>query len=139
MPPPVITLFDTCIRLFITSNFEDTFEPPTIDRVGVSSLGEEDDRSLVSLLTEQIEFADVVILNKISDAGPERTEAARKIIRSLNADAKIIETAQTAVASDAILDTGLFDFETAHEQPMWAKELYGFANHVPEDEEYVQK
>lgn len=100
------------------------------------SLGEEDDRSLVSLLTEQIEFADVVILNKISDAGPERTDAARKIIRSLNADAKIIETDQSAVASDAILDTGLFDFDTAHEHPMWAKELYGFANHVPEDEEY---
>lgn len=100
------------------------------------SLGEEDDRSLVSLLTEQIEFADVVILNKIADAGPERTEAARRIIRSLNADAKIIETNHSDVPSDAILDTGLFDFDTAHEHPMWAKELYGFANRVPEDEEY---
>ncbi|SMR84003.1 GTPase, G3E family [Aliiroseovarius halocynthiae] len=100
------------------------------------SLGEQDDRSLVSLLTEQIEFADVVILNKVADAGPERTDAARKIIRSLNADAKIIETNHSDVASDKILDTGLFDFDTAHEHPMWAKELYGFANHVPEDEEY---
>ena len=100
------------------------------------SLGDQDDRSLVSLLTEQIEFADVVILNKVSDAGPDRTDKARKIIRSLNADAKIIETDHSDVSSDAILDTGLFDFETAHEHPMWAKELYGFANHVPEDEEY---
>ena len=100
------------------------------------SLGEQDDRSLVSLLTEQIEFADVVILNKVSDAGPERTDAARKIIRSLNADARIIETDHSEVGSDAILDTGLFDFDKAHEHPMWAKELYGFANHVPEDEEY---
>lgn len=100
------------------------------------SLGEQDDRSLVSLLTEQIEFADVVILNKVDDAGPERTDTARKIIRGLNGDAKIIETNHSDVASDAILDTGLFDFETAHEHPMWAKELYGFANHVPEDEEY---
>ncbi|MDF1857149.1 GTP-binding protein [Pseudooceanicola sp.] len=100
------------------------------------SLGDQDDRSLVSLLTEQIEFADVVILNKVSDAGPERTNAARKIIRSLNADAKIIETDHSEVEPSTILDTGLFDFETAHEHPMWAKELYGFANHVPEDEEY---
>ena len=100
------------------------------------SLGEEDDRSLVSLLTEQIEFADVVILNKVADAGPERTDAARKIIRALNADAKIIETNHSDVPADAILDTGLFDFEKAHEHPMWAKELYGFANHTPEDEEY---
>ncbi|AHM04713.1 Putative metal chaperone, involved in Zn homeostasis, GTPase of family [Roseibacterium elongatum DSM 19469] len=100
------------------------------------SLGEEDDRSLVSLLTEQIEFADVVILNKVTDAGPERTDAARKIIRALNGDARIIETDQSDVPAEAILDTGLFDFDTAHEHPMWAKELYGFANHVPEDEEY---
>ncbi|MCT4608561.1 MAG: GTP-binding protein [Pelagimonas sp.] len=100
------------------------------------SMGEDDDRSLVSLLTEQIEFADVVILNKVSDAGPERTDNARKIIRALNADAKIIETDHSEVAAEAILDTGLFDFDTAHEHPMWAKELYGFANHTPEDEEY---
>jgi G3E family GTPase len=100
------------------------------------SLGEQDDRSLVSLLTEQIEFADVVILNKVDDAGPQRTDLARKIIRSLNADAKIIETNHSDVETDAILDTGLFDFDTAHQHPMWAKELYGFANHTPEDEEY---
>jgi len=100
------------------------------------TMGEEDERTLVDLLVEQIEFADVVILNKVADAGPERTEAARQIIRSLNADAEIIETNQSNVPSDAILDTGLFDFEKAHEHPMWAKELYGFADHVPETEEY---
>lgn len=100
------------------------------------SLGEGDDRSLVSLLTEQIEFADVVILNKTADAGPTRVANALKIIRSLNADAKIITTNHSDVDASAILDTGLFDFDTAHEHPMWAKELYGFANHTPEDEEY---
>ena len=100
------------------------------------TLGDEDDRTLVHLLTDQIEFADVVVLNKTHDAGPDRTDAARKIIRSLNADAKIIETNHSEVASDAILDTGLFDFASAHEHPMWAKELYGFADHVPETEEY---
>jgi len=47
------------------------------------SLGEGDTRTLVNLLTEQIEFADVIVLNKVSDAGPERTDAARKIIRVL--------------------------------------------------------
>ncbi|WP_306115345.1 MULTISPECIES: GTP-binding protein [unclassified Roseovarius] len=100
------------------------------------TMGDEDERTLVHLLTDQIEFADVVILNKVSDAGPDRTDAARKIIRSLNADAEIIETNQSDVPADRILDTGLFDFEKAHEHPMWAKELYGFADHVPETEEY---
>lgn len=99
-------------------------------------MGDEDERTLVHLLTDQIEFADVIILNKTTDAGPERTDAARKIIRSLNADAKIIETNHSDVPADTILDTGLFDLEKAHEHPMWAKELYGFADHTPETEEY---
>ena len=100
------------------------------------TMGEEDNRTLVHLLTDQIEFADVVILNKVADAGPERVDAARKIIRSLNADARIIETDYSDVPASAILDTDLFDFEKAHEHPLWAKELYGFADHVPETEEY---
>ncbi|SFD78587.1 GTP-binding protein [Roseivivax sediminis] len=100
------------------------------------TMGEADERTLVHLLTDQIEFADVVILNKVSDAGADRADAARRIIRSLNADARIIETDHSDVAPGEILDTGLFDFEKAHEHPMWAKELYGFADHVPETEEY---
>ncbi|MEM6371531.1 MAG: GTP-binding protein [Pseudomonadota bacterium] len=100
------------------------------------TMGEDDERTLVNLLVEQIEFADVVILNKITDAGREKVNTARQIIRSLNADAKIIETDHSNVPSSAILNTGLFDFEKAHEHPMWAKELYGFADHVPETEEY---
>lgn len=98
--------------------------------------GEADDRTPVNLLVEQIEFADVIVLNKVGDAEAQQVEAARQIIRSLNADAKIIETNHSDVAVEAILDTGLFDFEKAHEHPMWAKELYGFADHVPETEEY---
>lgn len=100
------------------------------------TLGEDDERSLVNLLTEQIEFADVIILNKVSDAGAERLDAARKIIKALNPDAQLIETDQSRVDAARIFDTGLFDFETAHEHPLWAKELYGFADHVPETEEY---
>jgi G3E family GTPase len=100
------------------------------------TMGEEDERTLVHLLTDQIEFADVVILNKVADAAPHQVDAARKIIRSLNADARIIETNHSDVAAETILDTGLFDFDKAHEHPMWAKELYGFADHVPETEEY---
>lgn len=99
-------------------------------------MGEEDERTLVNLLVEQIEFADVVVLNKVDDASPAQVEAACQIIRSLNADARIIETSFSDVPASAILDTGLFDFEKAHDHPMWAKELYGFADHVPETEEY---
>ncbi|MFY9320073.1 GTP-binding protein [Lentibacter algarum] len=100
------------------------------------TMGEEDERTLVHLLTDQIEFADVILLNKIAEATPETLDAARKIIRSLNADAEIIETNHSNVDANKLLNTGLFDFEKAHTHPMWAKELYGFADHVPETEEY---
>ncbi|GGE12202.1 GTPase, G3E family [Gemmobacter megaterium] len=100
------------------------------------SLGEGDERTLVDLLTDQIEFADVIVLNKVSEAGPERLDHARKIVRALNPDARLIETDFSTVDPQEIFDTGLFDFEKAHLHPMWAKELYGFADHVPETEEY---
>jgi G3E family GTPase len=97
---------------------------------------EGDGRALVNLLTEQIEFSNVVVLNKVSDAGPARVDAARKIIAALNPDARVIEADQGAVDLGAVMGTGLFDFDKAAEHPLWAKELYGFASHVPESEEY---
>ncbi|WP_395540610.1 GTP-binding protein [Neotabrizicola sp. sgz301269] len=98
--------------------------------------GEADDRALVTLLTEQIEFADIVLLNKITDAGADRADAARKIIKALNPEARLIETDHARIAPEAIFDTGLFDFNRAATHPLWAKELYGFAEHIPENEEY---
>jgi G3E family GTPase len=100
------------------------------------SLGEQDTRTLVDLLTDQMEFADVIVLNKATEAGPLRLDQARKIVRALNPDARLVETDFSRVDPDAIFDTGLFDFDRAHMHPMWAKELYGFADHVPETEEY---
>ncbi|MCT8161851.1 GTP-binding protein [Pseudoruegeria sp. SHC-113] len=100
------------------------------------SLGPEDDRTLVTLLTEQIEFADVIVLNKVTDAGPAQAQAALMIIKALNPDARVIQTDHSVVGTGDILDTGLFDFYKAQEHPLWAKELYGFAHHVPETEEY---
>ena len=131
-----VARLDTMVTVVDAVNLLEDFSSHDFLTDRGESLGDGDDRSLVSLLTEQIEFADVVILNKVADAGPQRTDNARKIIRALNGDAKIIETNHSEVSADTILDTGLFDFDTAHEHPMWAKELYGFANHTPEDEEY---
>ena len=131
-----VARLDTMVTVVDAVNLLNDFSSHEFLSQRGESLGEDDDRTLVNLLTEQIEFADVVILNKITDAGPAKVDAARKIIRSLNADAKIIETNHSKVAAERILDTGLFDFEKAHEHPMWAKELYGFADHVPETEEY---
>ena len=100
------------------------------------SAGEEDDRSLVGLLVEQIEFADVVIVNKASDVSPEHLAMVKKVVASLNADAKIIEADHSEVALDDVIGTGLYDEEQSEQHPLWRKELYDFASHRPESEEY---
>ena len=131
-----VARLDTMVTVVDAVNLLKDYSSHDFLRDRGETLGEEDERTLVHLLTDQIEFADVVILNKVADAEPHQVDAARKIIRSLNADARIIETNHSDAPADTILDTGLFDFEKAHEHPMWAKELYGFADHVPETEEY---
>ncbi|MEM8825536.1 MAG: GTP-binding protein [Pseudomonadota bacterium] len=100
------------------------------------SLGEDGTRSLVGLLVEQIEFADVVVINKAGEVTPDQLAIVKKLVASLNVDAKTVEADFGKVPMDAVLDTGLFDEETASEHPLWAKELYGYANHQPETEEY---
>ena len=98
--------------------------------------GEGDTRTLVELLVEQIEFSDVIVLNKTGAASPDHLRAARQIVGSLNSSARIVETDFGRVELAEILGTGRFDFEKASEHPLWFKELHGFRDHVPETEEY---
>lgn len=100
------------------------------------SLGEDDTRSLVGLLVEQIEFADVVIVNKAGAVTPEQLAVVKKLVASLNADARIVTADYGRVPLATVLGTGLFDEEKAAQHPLWAKELYGYATHQPETEEY---
>ncbi|GJE16287.1 zinc metallochaperone GTPase ZigA [Methylobacterium marchantiae] len=98
--------------------------------------GEEDARTLVDLLVEQIEFADVIVVNKADDVGEDQLALVRAVVRGLNADARIVEAAYGRVPLGDILETGLFSEEKAQEHPLWFKELYGAHEHVPETEEY---
>jgi len=100
------------------------------------SLGDDDTRSLVGLLVEQIEFADVVIVNKAGAVTPEQLAVVKKLVASLNADARIVTADYGRVPLDTVLGTGLFDEDKAAQHPLWAKELYGYATHQPETEEY---
>jgi G3E family GTPase len=93
-----------------------------------------DERSLVDLLVDQIEFADVIVLNKADLVNPKELQKVRGMIRSLNARARIITTEMGGVDLAAILDTGLFDFEKACQHESWLAEPRG--THTPETEEY---
>ena len=131
-----VARLDTMVTVVDAVNLlRDFSSHDTLDDRGETA-GDGDTRRLVHLLTDQIEFADVIVLNKITDAGADRADAARRIIRALNPEARLVETDHARVGVDQILDTGLFDFATAHDHPMWAKELYGHADHLPETEEY---
>jgi G3E family GTPase len=131
-----VARLDTMVTVVDAANLLKDYASTDFLRDRGESLGEEDRRTLVDLLVEQIEFADVVILNKIDEATPAQREAARKIVRALNPAADLIETNFARVPAERILNTGRFDLEKAQQNPIWAKELYGFADHVPETDEY---
>ena len=95
---------------------------------------EGDNRTIVNLLTDQIEFANVIIINKIDLISEDQLEELRAIIHKLNPEASIIITEKSKVVLESVLNTGLFDYEKAEASAGWLKELEN--EHVPETEEY---
>ena len=81
------------------------------------SLGEQDRRTVVDLLVEQVEFCDVIVLNKIDLIGDADRERLTAILRGLNPRARIELAEQGRVPLDRVLQTGLFDFEEASRAP----------------------
>ena len=98
--------------------------------------GERDERTLVDLLVEQIEFANVILLNKVDLVTEKELNIVRAVIRGLNAKAKIIETSHSKVAMEEVMDTKSYNLEEAKNHPLWAQELYNPNDHIPETEEY---
>ncbi|MGS2765258.1 GTP-binding protein [Sinomicrobium sp. M5D2P9] len=96
---------------------------------------EGDYRTIVNLLTDQVEFANVIILNKTDLAGEQTIGLLRAAIGKLNPAAKIVEAVFGKVDPKEILNTGLFDFEEAQASAGWQKELEA-EQHTPETEEY---
>lgn len=94
----------------------------------------DDTRTIVNLLTEQIEFANVIILNKCDLVTAAERNAIKALLRKFNADARIIEAERSVVPLKEILHTSLFDFETTSQSAGWIAELE--REHIPETEEY---
>lgn len=100
---------------------------------------EQDYRTIVNLLTDQIEFADVIILNKTDLVSPHQLGELKAIIYSLNPSAKIIESSFSKVNPGKIINTGLFDYYKAESSAGWIQELENRKagkGHTPETEEY---
>lgn len=95
---------------------------------------DEDIREIADLLIDQIEFANVLVVNKADLVAKTQLAELKAIFQALNPDAHIVETVHSEIALEQVLDTKLFDFETVSQNAGWIKELN--EEHVPETEEY---
>ncbi len=92
-----------------------------------------DDEDIENLVIEQIEFCNIIMLNKISEVSPEQAGQIRAIIRELQPKAQIIDTDYADVALGRIINTGLFDFEKVATSATWVQEIEG--HHEDEDDD----
>ncbi|MAJ81917.1 MAG: 4-hydroxytetrahydrobiopterin dehydratase [Legionellales bacterium] len=131
-----VAQLDTMVTVVDAANLIKNYSSTDFLKDQGESLGEDDDRTLVDLLVEQIEFANVILLNKIDLVSKEELKTVYAIVRSLNAKAKVINTSYSKVVLEEVINTKLFDIDEAQMHPLWAQELNNFKDHVPETEEY---
>jgi len=125
---------DTMVTVVDAYNFLKDFSSPQYltDRDLTNIEG--DDRTIVNLLTDQVEFANVILLNKVDLVTESELRNLYDIIHKLNPNAHVIPTQNSQVSLHEVIDTGLFDFEEAEASAGWIQELEN--EHIPETEEY---
>lgn len=130
---------DSMVTVVDAFNFAKDFG--STDTIQTRELNDDqtDGRTIVNLLTDQIEFADIILLNKADLVSARQLGELKAIIRSLNPMAQIIKSKFGKVSPSKLLNTGLFDFEKSSQSAGWIQELENQANgltHTPETEEY---
>ena len=129
-----IARLDTMVTVIDAFNFVRDFgsTDSLVDRS--QARDEDDDRCVVDLLVDQIEFADVIILNKIDLVTPQELKQVTGILKGLNPQAELVFSKFGKVTLNHVLNTNRFSMEQAQESPGWLKELRG--EHTPETDEY---
>jgi G3E family GTPase len=129
-----IARLDTMVTVVDAFNFLRDYKSTDSLQERGESMGEEDERNVVDLLIEQIEFCDVIVLNKADLVSQTEFEELHAILHSLNPRADIVPASFSRVDLDRVLNTKRFNFEQASAAPGWLKEMRG--EHAPETEEY---
>jgi G3E family GTPase len=129
-----ITRLDTMVTVVDASNFLEHYEVGDSLKEKNLALGEEDERTVSDLFIDQVEFADVILVNKTDLIDEEHLQELRAILHHLNPGAEIIESQRGRVDLASILDTRRFDMEKAQASAGWLRELNNV--HTPETEEY---
>ena len=130
-----IAHLDTLVTVVDAGAFIDNYQSTEQLAERGDAADADDERTVVDLMVEQIEFANVIVLNKCDRLADEQRAPTRAILKALNPGAEIIEACRARVPASTILGTDRFDFEAAAQMPGWARELSG-APHTPESEEY---
>ncbi len=125
---------DTMVTVVDARSFLDDYASEDLLADRGESLGAEDERTVATLLVDQIEFCDVIVINKADLVSPPELARLASILHTLNPRARLEIARHGQVDLDSVLDTGLFNFEQAAQAPGWLKEMRG--EHVPETEEY---
>lgn len=129
-----VARLDTMVTVVDAFNFLRDYSSEDCLQDRGESLGDEDQRTVVDLLVEQVEFCDVIVLNKLDLIADEDRDRLTGILRRLNPRARIEPASFGRVSLEKVLGTGLFDFERAAQAPGWLAEMRG--EHVPETETY---
>lgn len=125
---------DTLVTVVDAANFLRDYSSQDLLEDRGESLGADDQRTVVDLLVEQVEFCDVIVLNKTDLVSLAELERLHDILGALNPRAHRIVAEQGQVPLNEVLDTGRFDFEAAAAAPGWLRELRG--EHIAESERY---
>ena len=125
---------DTLVTVVDARNFLDDYCSRDELRDRGVGLDDEDSRDLVQLLVDQVEFANVLVINKADLVSAADVAYLEAILKKLNPAARIVRTSHGQLPLAAVLGTGLFDLEHAASHPGWLAEAPG--THVPETEEY---
>jgi G3E family GTPase len=128
-----IAEIDTMVTVVDGYNFLRDFSSLESLQEREQAIGEEDERTIVDLLTDQIDFANVILLNKTDMLDEPQRQRVHAMVRALNPKAKIYETQQSAVPLHAIVGTGLYDQSKAEQHEGWLDSL---VEHTPETIEY---
>ena len=129
-----VSRLDTLVTVVDTYNFPTDYG--SCETVLTRNMNDdpEDTRSIVNLLTDQIEFANVILLNKCDLVSKEQAKELEAIIRKLNPRARVIQTTESKLELGHILNTGLYNEAFEASSSAWIEELEN--KHVPETEEY---
>ncbi len=124
---------DTLVTVVDARNFLDDYHSTDDLQDREMGVTHEDARTIANLLTDQIEFANVILINKTDAVSAEELDEIQGIVRALNPKAKIHLTQRSEIGLQEVLDTGLFAMAEAEQSEGWLDSLQG---HTPETEEY---